>query len=94
MQDNSGRVGELTRQGQAAAATLARRLGLPGDDPVIPSSRGNLLVHFAPAPVVARVGTLNAWCRRDPFGWLAREVAVAGYLAGRGGPVGSPASSD
>jgi aminoglycoside phosphotransferase (APT) family kinase protein len=55
------------------------------------SNRGNLLVHFPAASLVARVATLTAWTRREPFRWLAREVAVARYVAGRGGPVVPPA---
>lgn len=90
--DGQGQIGELTRRGLAAAVALASRLGLPGERPVVLSSRGNLLVHLAPAPVVARVATLTAWTRRDPAAWLAREVAVAGYAAVRGGPVVPPAS--
>ncbi len=89
MQD--GRIGELTRQGKAAAVRLAKRLGLPHDEPVILSNRGNLLVQLTPAPVVARVATLTARSRRNPIEWLAREVAVAGYVASRGGPVVPPA---
>ena len=93
MQDDGGaRIGELTRQGQAAMAAVAQRLGLPVAGAAILSSRGSLLVHLAPAPVVARVSTLSAWSRRDPIAWLAREVAVAGYIAARGGPVTRPAS--
>ncbi len=86
----AGRTEELNRQGQAAAVALTRRLGLPAGEPVVLSSRGNLLLHFAPAPVVARVATLTAFSRRDPFAWLAREVAVADYVAARGGPVVAP----
>jgi Phosphotransferase enzyme family len=92
VQRNGGRIEELTHRGLIAARALARRLGLPDAEPVILSSRGNLLVHLAPAPVVARVATLNAWCRSEPFGWLAREVAVAGFAAARGGPVVPPSS--
>jgi phosphotransferase family enzyme len=88
--NGEGRVEELNRRGLAAAAALARRLGLPAADSVVLSGRGNLLVHFAPAPVVARVATLTAWSRSDPFAWLVREVAVAGWVAGRGGPVVPP----
>jgi aminoglycoside phosphotransferase len=93
MAHGSGRIEELTRQGRAAALALARRHGLPTGDPRVLSSRGNLLVHLAPAPVVARVATLTALSRSDPFAWLAREVAVARYVAGRGGPVVPPASA-
>jgi aminoglycoside phosphotransferase len=89
MQD--GEIGEVTRRGKAAALLLAERLGLPRDEPVILSNRGNLLVHLAPAAVVARVATLTAQTRRDPAEWLAREVAVASYVAARGGPAVPPA---
>jgi hypothetical protein len=83
----------VTRRGQAAALALARRLGLPVDAPAVLSSRGNLVLHLAPAPVVARVATLSAWSRADPLSWLAREVEVARYVAGAGGPVVPPASA-
>lgn len=85
-------IGELTRRGLAAATRLARRLGLPPDEPVVLSSRGNLLVHLTPAPVVARVATLTGTWRLDPMAWLAREVAVAGFVADHGGPVVPPAA--
>ncbi len=90
MPDDDGRIAQMTRAGLAAAVRVAREQGLPGDDPQVLSSRGNVLVHLRPAPVVARVATLTAWTRHDPFGWLAREVAVAGYAAGHGGPVVAP----
>src|SRR3984957_14800009 len=63
--DGAGRRAGLSRAGQAAALALARRLGLPTATPTVLSSRGNLLLHFAPEPVVARVATLTAWSRRD-----------------------------
>ncbi len=85
-------IGELTRRGLAAVTRLARRLGLPPDEPVILSHRGNLLVQLTPAPIVARVATLTGCWRLDPMAWLAREVAVAGFVAERGGPVVPPAA--
>jgi hypothetical protein len=90
--DDGGRIAEMTRAGRAAAVRVAREQGLPGDDPEVLSSRGNVIVHLRPAPVVARVATLTAWTRRDPFSWLAREVAVAGYAAGQGAPVVAPSA--
>lgn len=92
MAGGTGRLAELVRAGVAAAAAVAREQGLPAGDPRVLSARGNLLVHLAPAPVVARVATLTAWTRRDPAAWLAREVAVTGYAARHGGPVVAPAS--
>ena len=90
--DDGGRIAEMTRAGLAAAVRVARGQGLPGDDPQVLSSRGNVVVHLRPAPVVARVATLTAWTRRDPFRWLAREVAVAGFAADHGGPVVAPSA--
>jgi Ser/Thr protein kinase RdoA (MazF antagonist) len=92
----SGQVADLTRQrlirhGLAAAVALVERLGLPSSHHVVLSNRGNLIVHFPVAALVARVATLTAWTRREPFQWLAREVAVARHVAGRGGPVVPPA---
>ncbi len=84
------RAAGLARAGLAAAVGVARQQKLPADDPRVLSSRGNLLVHLAPAPVVARVATLTAWTRSDPFSWLAREVAVAGHAARQGGPAVPP----
>jgi hypothetical protein len=91
-----GQVADLTRQrlirhGLAAAVALVERLGLSASEPDVLSNRGNLLVRFPAASLVARVATLTAWTRREPFRWLAREVAVARYVAGRGGPVVPPA---
>jgi hypothetical protein len=85
-------IGMLTRRGLAAVTRLARRLGLPHDELVVLSHRGNLLVQLTPAPVVARVATLTGCWRLDPMAWLAREVAVASFVAERGGPVVPPAA--
>jgi hypothetical protein len=91
MPDNPGdEIADVTRAGLAAALAVARAQGLPADDAEVLSSRGNVLVHLRPAPVVARVATLTAWTRSEPFDWLAREVAVAGYAAANGGPVVPP----
>ncbi|HTU75363.1 MAG TPA: phosphotransferase [Trebonia sp.] len=81
----------LVRHGLAAAVALAERLELPGEDHVVLSNRGNLLVHFPVAGVVARVATLTAWTRREPLRWLAREIAVARHVAASDGPVVPPA---
>jgi Ser/Thr protein kinase RdoA (MazF antagonist) len=88
--DGSNRVEEIDRAGLAAAVAVAAEQGLPAGDPRVLSGRGNLIVHLAPAPVVARVATLTAWTRSDPFRWLLHEVAVAGHAARHGGPVVAP----
>jgi hypothetical protein len=88
--DSDARKAEMTRVGLAAALSVGREQGLDCGEPEVLSSRGNLLVRLGPAPVVARVATLTAWLRSEPSGWLAREVAVAGYAAACGGPVVAP----
>jgi len=80
----------VTAAAVAAAATVARAAGLRVDEPVVLSARSNLLVHLAPAPVVARIPQDTAHVRAAPREWLAREVAVAGWAALRGGPVVAP----
>lgn len=88
--DSDDRIAQVSRAGLAAAVAVARAQGLPAGDPEVLSSRGNVLVHLRPAPVVARVATLTAWTRAEPFDWLAREVAVAGFAAANGGPAVPP----
>ncbi len=80
----------MTRAGVVAAVEVARRQGLPADRPRLLSSRGNVIVHLHPAPVVAKAATLTAWIRADPFSWLEREVWTAGQLSSRGAPVVPP----
>jgi hypothetical protein len=82
---------ELARRGLRAATAIAKREGLLLEEPRILRDRGNLLVHLAPAPVVARVATLTG-TRRAGDGWLRREVSVAGFLARAGAPVVAPSA--
>ncbi|MCW0213376.1 MAG: aminoglycoside phosphotransferase family protein [Pseudonocardia sp.] len=84
--------GELRAAGLAALLALARRSGLPTAAPRVLSDRANLVVHLAPAPVVARVPLLAGRVRRDPTAWLRRELAVAAHVAARGGPVVAPSA--
>jgi Ser/Thr protein kinase RdoA (MazF antagonist) len=88
--EGDDRLDALARGALAAALQMGRELGLTIDQPRVLSDEQNLLVHLAPAPVVARVATRIAWSRPDPAAWLAREVAVAGHAAQRGGPVVPP----
>jgi hypothetical protein len=57
---------------------------------VVLSDSSNVLVHLAPAPVVARIATTTALIRPEPRDWLAREIDVAGFLASRRAPVVTP----
>jgi Phosphotransferase enzyme family len=70
---------------------LAAEHGLRFDRPVVLRDRSNLLVRLEPLPVVARVPAVTGLVRRSND-WLAREVAVAGYLASVGAPVVAPSS--
>jgi Ser/Thr protein kinase RdoA (MazF antagonist) len=76
----------------SAAVTVARRHGLEVSDPRIVRDLSNVLVHLAPAPLVARVATSTAAARPDRArAWLARDVEVARWLAARGAAVVAPA---
>jgi Ser/Thr protein kinase RdoA (MazF antagonist) len=79
----------LSQGALRAAVEVAEQAGLRFDRPVVLGDRSNLLVRFEPAPVVARVATTTATVRAGDA-WLAREVAVAGYLARVGAPVVAP----
>ena len=72
-----------------AAAEVARGHGVRVDEPAVVSDISNLIVHLAPAPVVARVTTSTGTARRGRE-FLEREAAVAGYLARAGAPVVAP----
>jgi aminoglycoside phosphotransferase (APT) family kinase protein len=77
------------REGVRVACAVARDLGLSCHDPSVLAERSNLLVHLRPAPVVARVATRIGPMRPGKPS-LAREVAVAGFLAAAGAPVVPP----
>lgn len=61
-------------------------------DPVVLKDGSNVLVHLAPAPVVARVGGLTAQVRPNIAAMLAKDVALAGWLASVGAPVVAPSA--
>ena len=71
-----------------AALNAARRHGLPVDSPIVLRDLTNVLVHLAPAPVVARVPVTLA--RLRPPEWFAEEVQLAQFLAAEGAPVAPP----
>ncbi len=75
-----------------AAVRTAARFGVPSTSPVLLRDGSNVLVHLAPAPVVARVASLTADVRPDVVATLAKDVALAAYLAGRGAPVVAPSA--
>ncbi len=81
----------LSRRALAAALAVAAEHGLRCDDPRVMRDASNLLVLLRPAPVVARVTTITSTFRSGDA-WLAREVAMAGWLAEAGAPVVPPSS--
>ncbi|MHB1626954.1 MAG: phosphotransferase [Bacilli bacterium] len=81
------------RERVAEVLLVAKQLGVDGISPVILSDAGNLIVHLAPHPIVARVAKLFAGDDADVWrGILAREVRVAQHLARSGAPVVLPAA--
>jgi hypothetical protein len=76
--DKAGEASSL-----AAAQAVARGHGVACDEAVRIGAGSNVLVHLKPAPVVARVMTGTAVLHDDAEQWLAREVAVAAFVAER-----------
>jgi Ser/Thr protein kinase RdoA (MazF antagonist) len=70
----------------AAAVEVARRLGIPVEEPVVLRDLGNTLLHLAPSRVVARVWPRG---RRDPS-QVVHELLVTAYLASAGARVAPP----
>ena len=64
-----------------AACAAAQDHGLPCEQATVAYSGSNVIVHLRPSPVVARVMTGTVVLHEDPEAWLAREVAVLGFLA-------------
>jgi hypothetical protein len=75
-----------------AAVDFARAHDVTVRDPVVLHDGANVVVHLRPAPVVARVASTTAVVRDDPFSFLARDVAVAGYAAAHGASVVPPSA--
>jgi hypothetical protein len=76
--DKAGEASSL-----AAAQAVAREHGVACDEAVRIGAGSNVRVHLKPAPVVARVMTGTAVLHDDTERWLAREVAVAAFVAER-----------
>ncbi len=75
----------------AAAVSASREQGLRVEAPVVVRDLTNVLVHLAPAPVVARVPITLARLRSP--GWFAEEMRVAQFLAAEGAPVAPPSDA-
>lgn len=64
--------------------------GLRVTDAEVLADGSNVLVRLRGAEVVARVATVTALVRPGVRDWLARDVALARWLAERGAPVVTP----
>jgi len=89
---SSAELAARTGRAVAAAVDAGRELGLIVTDPQVLHDSFSVIVHLAPAPVVARVPVVlpaglqpNAQRARQE-----RELAVTAWLAGRGLPVVRP----
>jgi Ser/Thr protein kinase RdoA (MazF antagonist) len=79
-----------SQQAVTVAVEVARAHGLRVDEPRLLGNGMNVIVHLAPAPVVARIAAATAVVRPRPEDHLARDVAVAAHAAAKGAPVVAP----
>lgn len=77
-----------------AAVEVGRRHDLVVAWPRVLHVGANVVVHLAPAPVVARVAAATAMVRPDPASHLHTEVELARFAAAQGAPVLSPCAGD
>jgi Ser/Thr protein kinase RdoA (MazF antagonist) len=80
------RVGEAVE----AAVAVGRGVGLRVEEPRVLRDLTNVVVHLAPAPVVARVPLTFARLRGRE--WVERELELVARLDERGLPVAAPTS--
>jgi Ser/Thr protein kinase RdoA (MazF antagonist) len=74
-----------------AAVAVAREAGLDVREPRLLRDLTNVLVHLAPAQVVARVPM--TFTRLRGRAWIERELALTAYLAAAGAEVAGPCRS-
>jgi hypothetical protein len=80
----------VVRAAVGAAVTVAAEHGLRCSEPVVLSDSSNVVVHLAPSPVVARVATTTGLVRSNVAATMAKDLALADYLAGQGAAVVAP----
>ena len=80
---------EERRRALQAAIAVARSLGLRATRPGIIADSNNTIVHLAPTPIVAKVGTSHF--RDAELESLERELTVAMHLANQDAPTVRPA---
>ncbi len=79
----------LVGRAVSAAAAVAARHGLAFEEASLLGGHSNTMVLLRPLPLVARVASGTGRVRTG-LGWLARELAVASFLARRGAPAIRP----
>jgi hypothetical protein len=75
-----------------AAVRVARSYGIDVRAPVVLNDFFSVVVHLAPAPVVARIPTAVRRFRADEVGWMTRELALTTHLRALGAPVVGPSA--
>jgi Phosphotransferase enzyme family len=73
-----------------AAVAVARAQGVQCDAPVVLRDAWHVLVHLAPAPIVARASRNVDWPGGPSEDDVVRELEVASHAARRGAPVVPP----
>lgn len=69
-----------------AACEVAAAHGLKFEQAIVLQNLSNVIIHFSPTSVVARVSTTTGTVRIGDA-WFAREVAVAKHLTAAGAPI-------
>lgn len=82
----------ISRDAVASAIAVAGNYGVTCKKPEVLADGSNVLVHLAPAPVVARVATTTALVRKHVERWLVTDLHMAGFLADLGFPVVPPST--
>jgi hypothetical protein len=83
---------ELSQRAVAASGAVAALHGIRSEEPEVLADGSNVLVHLAPAPVVARVATTTSLVRKPIERWLALDLDLAGFLAAQNFPVVAPSA--
>ncbi|MGH3315198.1 MAG: phosphotransferase [Nocardioidaceae bacterium] len=81
-----------TRRAVEAAVHVARSHGIRVDEPIVLNDLFSVVVHLAPAPVVACVPTWISRLRDNVEDAMRREIAVTEFLHAQGAPVVAPST--
>ncbi len=87
--DMSDAAGRRARALQLALS-LGDELGVPCEQARVVEDSNNTIVHLAPSPIIAKVGTTTL--RPEAGSVLTRELRIGQFLAERGAPIAPPTS--